>query len=244
MTSETFAKKVVTSYKESKGVFSNKVNAEDHLPAGIGKKEAALFLFYVIQLDYATKSQRLYQGAKKLYKDYPSFYSPKTILHLKKEELKKYLKDYLSPRYINEALKRYTMNSSKLLDEYEGNPLHIFQQSKSAKEALRKVREFRGFGPKIGNFLVRTMINTFDFNYQDIESILPPVDVHDVRIAYLMGFVDSGKMSSKNIQKVKEVWSNACKDAGESWLVFDKALWLLGSEGRPQSKADVINLLG
>lgn len=106
------------------------------------------------------------------------------------------------------------------------------------------MRDFRGFGPKIGNFFVRSMINTFNYKYLDIQDILPPVDVHDVRIAYLMGYTDSNKMTQKNIRKVKEIWSVGCKKGKVSWLVFDKALWLLGSEGKPKTKQDVLNLVG
>ena len=127
--------------------------------------------------------------------------------------------------------------------EYESNPTLIFTNSITAKEALKKVLEFRGFGPKIGNFFVRTMVNTFSYEYSDIENILLPVDIHDVRIAYLMGYIESDKMTQKNIKMTKELWSKACKETGESWLTFDKALWLLGSEGMPKSKSDILLLL-
>jgi len=105
------------------------------------------------------------------------------------------------------------------------------------------LKDFRGFGPKIGNFFVRTMINTFGYKYKDIDTILPPVDVHDVKIAYLLGYTDSDQMSEKNINTVKKLWNEACIKSGESWLIFDKALWLLGSEGNPRSKEDILNLI-
>ena len=162
---------------------------------------------------------------------------------MSEKDLKKYLEQYLKPRYINETINRYKVNSDKLKSEYNNNPLLIFTDSVTAKEALKKTLEFRGFGAKIGNFFVRTMVNTFDFEYPDIENILPPVDVHDVRIAHLMGYIESDKMTQKNIQITKELWSNACRDAKVSWLTFDKALWLLGSEGLPKNKQDVFSLL-
>lgn len=237
-----FVKRVVNSYRHYKGVFADHKNAEDMVPSST-KEQKALFLFYVIQLDYAMKSQRLYEGARCLFLENPEFFMPRFILNLSEASLKNYLQDYLKPRYINEAVKRYQLNSQKLLNEYGGNPLAVFEEAVTAKEALKAVRDFRGFGPKIGNFLVRTFINTFDLNYPDIEEILPPVDVHDVRIAFLMGFIESDKMSAKNIKRTKGLWSAACKECGESWLVFDKAFWLLGSEGRPSSQQDILNLL-
>ncbi len=242
MKPEQFVTNVVKAYKDEKGIFSKK-NAEDSLPKTATEKQKALFLFYVIQLDYATKSQRLYAGAQKLFQEKPDFFSPNLILQIGEHNLKHRLKKYLMPRYINEAVKRYVTNSKKLSTEYNSDPRLLFQKANTANQALQKVREFRGFGPKIGNFFVRTMVNTFNYNYPDVEDLLPPVDVHDVRIAYLMGYVKTDKMIEKNIKEVKKLWSRACKDAGVSWLVFDKALWLLGSEGQPQSKQDILQLI-
>lgn len=242
MSPENFVKIVVDKYQNFKGVFENHKNAEDLIPDSDDITKA-LFLFYVIQLDYATKSQRLYEGARRLFDKNPDFYTPKCIGNLNKKELSDYLQEYLRPRYINEAIRRYEENSTKLSQEYKGNPLNIFNTSKTAVEALKKVRRFRGFGPKIGNFYVRTMINVFDYSYPDIEDISPPVDIHDVRIAYLMGYIDSDSMSQKNITVTKKLWSNACRSAKVSWLVFDKALWLLGSEGSPKAKEDIYQLL-
>lgn len=242
MKAEEFVKIVVDKYSNYEGVFKNHINAEDMSPTK-DPLDKSLFLFYVIQLDYATKSQNLYKGAKQLYSDNKKFFNPEFILGLKETELESYLKKYLKPRYINEAINRYKLNSVALVQEYDSNPLNIFENSSTAKEALKKVYEFRGFGPKIGNFFVRTIVNAYGFEYPDIEDILPPVDIHDVRIAYFMGYIDSDDMSQKNIKEVKYLWSNACKGVNVSWLTFDKALWLLGSEGVPKSKEDILNLL-
>jgi len=243
MTPEEFVRIVVKKHQNFEGIFKDHKNAEDLAPnsSDIAK---ALFLFYAIQLDYATKSQRLYAGARKLFNAKPEFYTPEFIENLPEQELHNYLEKYLKPRYINEAVKRYKINSKSLLNKYNSNPLLIFENSETAVAAVEKVRDFRGFGPKIGNFYVRTMINTFSYNYPDIESILLPVDVHDVRIAYLMGFIVSDKMTQKNIKVTKELWSSTCVRSKTSWLTFDKALWLLGSEGRPKTKEEIFKLLG
>ncbi|OGC47593.1 hypothetical protein A2886_02290 [candidate division WWE3 bacterium RIFCSPHIGHO2_01_FULL_42_13] len=243
MTPAEFVKAVTLAYENDIGIFKNKVNAEDLIPHNASGKEKSLYLFYVIQLDYATRSQRLYDGAKRLFESERNFFKPTYILSLPQKKLEKYLTEYFRPRYINEAVRRFRKNSQLLNDDYNSDPQNIFLKSKSASEVLKRVGEFRGFGPKIGNFFVRTMINTFDYKFSDVEEILPPVDVWDVRIACLMGFVESDKMSSVNIRTVKEVWSKACRDAKVSWLTFDKALWLLGSEGRPKNGEEVLELI-
>lgn len=242
MEPDEFARKVVDAYNAGRGVFANKVNAEDHLPEGFTDLEKAQFLFYVIQLDYATKSQRLYENAKNLVQENPKALKPQYISSLSDNELKNLLSN-LSPRYINEAVTRYKKNTGKLLDDYGGDPREVFEEAETAKGAVKLTREFRGFGPKIGNFFVRTMVNTFGYDYANIEDILPPVDRHDVNIAYILGYVESNEMTDKNVQRVKKLWSNACQEADVSWLTFDKALWLLGSEGQSSSKSAVISLI-
>lgn len=45
----------------------------------------------------------------------------------------------------------------------------------------------------------RKVVNTFDYKFSDVENILPPVDVHDVRIAFLLGYTQTDQMTQKNI---------------------------------------------
>jgi endonuclease III len=239
-----FVKKVVNQYNSGKGIFRNKVNAEELIPSDLNKLNKALYIFYVLQLDYAMKSQILYKGALKLHKEYKNFFLPKNISSLSDNDLGTYLKDYLHPRYINEAVKRYKFNTRILIDKYKGDASSIFKNVGHCSEVIKRLKDFRGFGPKIGTFFIRTMINTFGYEFTDIGTILQPVDVHDVRIAYILGYTKSDKMSQSNIDFVKKIWNKACQESGVNWLIFDKALWLLGSEGRPQNKNDILKLLG
>jgi len=237
-----FVKVVVTQYTNGRGIFAKKVNAEELIPLDLDDLHKALYIFYVLQLDYAMKSQLLYSGASRLYKENNEFFTPAHIASLDEHVLAKYLKEYLRPRYINEAVTRYRINSKVLLNKYQGDPRRIFEGVSFCQDVVKRLKDFRGFGPKIGNFFVRTMVNTFNYNFADIDTTLPPVDIHDVKIAYLLGYTDSEQMSQKNIDFVKKLWNKACVDSGESWLIFDKALWLLGSEGRPKTKEDVSHL--
>lgn len=243
MKPENFVTLLVQAYQNNQGIFANKVNAEDLIPPRTNRLEKSLYLFYVIQLDYAVKSQNLYKGATELFQINSLFFTPKYLIKMPRQRLKTYLENYLKPRYINEAIERYKVNSLRLLQEFQGNPQIIFEISESAAEALKLVKSFRGFGPKIGNFFVRTMINVFEYSYSDIDNILPPVDIHDVNIAYLLGFIESKQVSLKNIKITKTLWNNACKKSGASWLMFDKALWLLGSEGNPKTKQEIFELI-
>jgi endonuclease III len=242
MKAEEFARRVVELFEKRQSVFQNKVNVEDWVPGTFNSLGKACFLFYVTQLDYAIKSQLLYEGALKLIAINPKFFLPSTILGLTEAELTEYLATYIRPRYINEAVFRYKANSQKLNDQYGGDPQRIFNDNDATK-VLKRIWEFRGFGPKTGNLFFRSMVTTFGIMYSNIDKVLPPVDMHDVRIAKLLGYVTNDDMSERNVQRVKELWNKACLDAGVNWLTFDKALWLLGSVGRPETKEDIDRLL-
>lgn len=251
LTPPQLVKLITTAYQNKAGVFVKRVNAEDHIPKNITPRQKALFLFYVIQLDYATKSQQLYNGAKKMWNLNNKYFEPKVILKTTNQQLTKLLNKYLKPRYINEAVKRWKANSQTLLDLYKGNPLNIFRNTRDAIDTMNRIKKLRGFGPKIGNFFFRSIVNTFNISLARIEEISQPVDMHDVRLTHEWGFIKSKQMSQKNIKKVKEIWQKACKEAKITmnqdknpvhgkhepsvvqaiWLIFDRALWILGSEG-------------
>lgn len=243
LTPSHFVKQVVNKFQTREGVFSEFRNVEDYVPENGTQLEQSLFLFYVVQLDYAIRGRVLYAGATKLYEEKPEVFTPSAIINLSDKDLFKVLTSYMKPRYPNEAVVRYKQNSQKLQDEYEGDPMRIFSESETAQVVLDKIHDFRGMGPKTGNLFFRSVTSFFGLQYPDIESVLQPVDIHDVRIAHLLGFVKKSDMTDKNIQRVKLLWNQACRDAGVDWITFDRALWLLGSEGKPHTKEDILKLL-
>lgn len=242
LTTSEFVSKVVAKFTARQGVFTEHRNVEDFVPSNTTELKQALFLFYVIQLDYAIKGRVLYAGATALWETNPDFFDPSEIVEMEEEDLLEILTKYMKPRYPNEAVTRFQQNSKTLIEKYNGDPRQIFNDE-SGIIVAKRIREFRGMGPKTGHLLFRAMTLHFGYSFEDIEEVLPPVDRHDVRIAYFMGYTDSDEMTDRNIQKVKEIWSKACKESGANWLLFDQALWLMGSEGKPKSQGDVLKLL-
>lgn len=243
LTPSSFARNVTNKFTAREGVFSEFRNVEDYVPNEADQLGQSRFLFYVVQLDYSMRGRVLYEGARNLFNENPGFFTPQYILNLSNAELIEILKTSMKPRYPNEAVSRYKQNSRKLEEEYEGDPMLIFTESTSATLVLEKIHEFRGMGPKIGNLFFRSMVSFFGLKYEDINSVLPPVDIHDVRIAHLLGFIEKPDMTDKNIQGVKILWSRACQEADVDWVIFDRALWLLGSGGKPKTKEDILNLI-
>ncbi len=225
---------ICNAYNNNLGIFIDKTNAEDIVP-NIDKEQQIQFLFWIIQMDYATKSSKLYQNANKLFSMNNLWLNPQYFLNISNEELLDFVRTNFRPRYANEIVKRFKANAKKLVDEYSGLAINIINTSDSAIELLSKIKEFRGFGDKLANFLLRTYIDLLKLKYSDVDKVLPPVDIHDVRLTYEWGFIQNKEMTQKNINQVKELWSNACIETKQSWIVFDKALWLIGSKGKRTS---------
>jgi len=89
---------------------------------------------------------------KELWEYDKNYFSPKMILETTDSILREIIQKYLSPRYINEAVLRWKVNSQKLIDEYDSKPIDIFQVSKDALKVEKAIRVSRGFGPKTGIF--------------------------------------------------------------------------------------------
>jgi len=231
LTTPEIVSKICSAYKQNKGVFSEKHNAEDLVPKTSIENQIQ-FLFWVIQMDYATRSSKLYDNANLLYKKNSKWIECKYILELSDKDIYSLIKENLRPRYTNEICKRFRLNGVKLQNEYTGKAINIVNKSKSAKELLKNIKEFRGFGDKLANFLCRTYIDLLNLKYDDIEDIFQPVDVHDVRLSYEWGLIKDNEMTKSNILKVKKIWQDACKSSKNSWIIFDKALWLIGSRGK------------
>lgn len=219
------------AYNKSLGIFVEKTNAEDMVP-NIEIEKQIQFLFWIIQMDYATKSSKLYEYANVLFKKNSNWLTTKYFLKMTDDKLLEFVKTNFRPRYANEIVKRFKVNAAKLDNDYTGQAINIVRTSKNAVELLANVKSFRGFGDKLANFLVRTYIDLLELKYPDIDQVLQPVDVHDVRLTYEWGFLENKDMTEKNITYVKKLWADACKEANLSWIVFDKALWLIGSKGK------------
>ncbi len=245
ITPSEFADKLTSKFLKREGLFTNTKNIEDYIPKNITPIEQANWTFYTVQLDYAMKGQILYQGSIILHQQTPQFFTPNYILNQTDQQLFQIITTYFKPRYPNEAVIRFQQNSHLLQQKYENNPLNIFSETNSATNIIKKIREFRGMGPKIGNLFFRAMTSHFKLEFPDLDDILQPVDVHDIRIARFLGFssVPENNPTETDIDSIKKLWQEACQKAKVDWISFDRALWLLGSEGKPKTKEDIIKLI-
>lgn len=235
------------AYQKKIGVFTDvKELLENQLPSNVQRRsrEHARFLFYLIFNDYGTRSSILYQKAKALYAADPALFSPTRVLNRFSgpgdPRLIASTGTKLGTRFPTETAKRWYLNSEKLCMAYEADPRAIFASSNDARKVFLRIREFRGFGPKIGALLLRTFIGCGFANLDHLEDVLMPVDVHDTRIAFWTGAVSipgqayGGGDYHRYVAQVQRVWSEACRARGLDWLEIDRALWILGSKTAPK----------
>ena len=224
------------SLKQSHGIKT----IEDYIPKDFKRdlRKASLFVAYTLLCDYFMKSVVLYQNAKRFAEEKPRFFDPIfTKKYRRKEsELAQILKENLSVRFPNEAARRWLDFSQKIINYYNGNPLEIFELE-SASEIVKRLREFRGFGHKIGNLYFRIIAGLIDKKFLDINEVYPPIDVHDVRLTYRWGIISDQERNK--VKRVRELWLNACKDANVNWFHVDRMMWIIGSRFCFQKACDV-----
>jgi endonuclease III len=203
-------------------------------------KEHALFLFYVVVNDHGMKSNRLYNSAKLLYNENPFLFNPDYVVKYYANEFDEQLIAdtgiRLGTRYPKVTAKNWYLNSQKLLSEYSGDPIKLFNSTNDAKELIKIIKSFYGFGPKIGGMLLRAIIGLgFNKSVNSVEEVLVPVDIHDSRISFFTGMIDYIDPSEvdyyKYVKDVQILILNTCNQLDIEWLDVDRALWLIGSRG-------------
>ena len=168
---------------------------ENQRPEGVAplSREHALFLFYTVPNDHGMRSSRLYGRAKELYRSQPDLFEPTAVLESFSGPLDPGLVSatgqFLSTRYPRETAKNWYLNSERIHREYADDPRNLFAVTSDARELLRAILRFRGFGPKTGGMLLRAVVGLGFAHVNGLEDVLVPVDVHDTRIAFLTGVV-------------------------------------------------------
>jgi endonuclease III len=204
---------------------------EDYTPKNFEKdlRRVCLFIAYTLLCDYFTRSVILYEKAKKFAERKPQFFDPTFLTReyaQKENELASVLRKNLGVRFPNEAAKRWLDFSQKIIKFYNANPLEIFK-SKRASEVLNKLRQFRGFGRKIGNLYFRIIADSLDGNFLDVDKVHPPIDVHDIKLTRRWKIISAEENCT--VKTVREIWLNACKEANVNWFHVDRMMWAIGS---------------
>lgn len=237
--------KVQNAFKNGQGLLSETDDlVENQLPEGVEplSKDHALFLFYTVANDHGVKSFRMYDRAKKLFLERREIFNPlwvvKNFEGLEDPVLVELTGGSLGARYPRQAAKTWYLNSTKLIKEYNGDPRELFRSTSDARELIKRIKEFRGYGPKIGGMLLRAAVGLGFSDVTGIEEVLVPVDIHDSRISFFTEILKPEEEESNGkfdyytyVKQVQKILLDSCNQLGIKWLDTDRALWLIGSRG-------------
>ena len=241
---ELVVQRVHEAFKQGKGLLAETADlVENQIPDGVKplSKDHALFLFFIVANDHGMKSSRLYAQAKMLFANHKDLFEPKYITgnfsSPDDPRLIEMTGKYLGTRYPKETAKSWFLNAQELLDKYDGDPRELLTSTPDAKALIKKIRAFRGYGPKIGGMFLRAAIGLGFAKVTGIDEVLVPVDIHDSRISFLTGIVRDNKSNNEKLNyydyvtQVQKMLLDTCNSLNLEWLDTDRALWLIGSRG-------------
>ena len=217
-----------------------------------GSREHALFLTYVISIDYMTDAEKLWKKSRDAYEFNPERFIPETILKFSPRTIETFVRD-LGARFYPSAAKTWIKISKILLDEHGGDPRNITSQSLTIAELKEKIDEFPYLrGPKLTNFYIRAMGETGLFKVKNLNELDIPVDKQVARFTMYTGVV---RLLSEQFQGcvhepplrglIEEAWRNAAKKLGTPPWKLDEPIWTVGSKlcsGRKCGKCPVEDL--
>lgn len=245
MTDTGAADDIVTTlfnaFKGREGVFADTGDLlENQIPDGVafGSREHVNFLFYLIGQDHGVKSAKLYAKAKALYGKCPQLFEPGMIIRQFSDVNCLEIADsigVLGLRYPRNASRAWLYNSRMLAEQYDCDARRIVSGT-DAMEIMKRIREFKGFGPKTGGLLFRVLVGIGVAHPDNAEAVSFPTDIHDTRIAALTKIADippsvTEKTYVSFVPRAELAWRAACSRRSLDWLVVDRALWILGSRG-------------
>jgi len=172
------ADRLFDQFYSQKGFFKGYTMPEYVLPTGMSKesREHALYLTYVISIDYMTDARKLWANARGAFNLYPERFQPSTILNLADRTLIAFLRN-LGARYPKSGAAAWKKISALLNEKYDGDPRNLTDTPLTINELRNRIDEFPNLrGPKLFNFYLRAMgenelLKISNFNELDI-----PVD--------------------------------------------------------------------
>ena len=156
------AERLFDQFYNRKGIFADYSMPEYGLPRNLkeGTREHALYMTYVVAIDYMIDAEKLWKRSRDKYELYPERFTPEEILKLSSRTVENVVKS-LGARFYSNAAKTWIKISKILVDRYGGDPRNITREPLEITEIKRRLREFPYVrGNKLSNFYIRAMGET------------------------------------------------------------------------------------
>jgi len=233
------AERLFDQFYKLKGFFEDYSMPEYVLPRNLreGSREHALFVTYVISIDYMTDAEKLWRKSRGAYEFNPERFIPETILRFSPRTIETFVKD-LGARFYSNATKTWIKISRILLDEYGGDPRNITRHPLEIADIKKRLQEFPFLrGNKLSNFYLRAMGETGLFKIKNLNELDIPVDKQVARFSIYTGVV---KLLSHEFQGcvhepplrdfIEEAWRNATNELNVPPWKLDEPIWTVGSK--------------
>ena len=233
------AERLFDQFYNHRGFFENYSMPEYVLPRNLeeGSKEHALFLTYVISIDYMTDADRLWKKSRGAYELHPERFTPEEILKISPRTVENIVKG-LGARFYSNASKTWIKISKVLIDKYDGDPRNITREPLEVDEVKRRLRDFPYLrGNKLSNFYIRAMGETGLFKVKNLNELDIPVDKQVARFTIYTGVL---KLLSEQFigcaqenpmrNLIEEVWRDAAKKLDTAPWKLDEPIWTIGSK--------------
>lgn len=248
------AERLSDQFYDHKGFFRDYSMPEYVLPRNLeeGTREHALFLTYVISIDYMTDADKLWKRSRGAYELYPERFTPEEISKLSPRTIENIVKS-LGARFYSNAAKTWIKISKLLVDKYGGDPRNITREPLEITEIKKRLKEFPYLrGNKLSNFYIRAMGETGLFKVMNLNELDIPVDKQVARFTIYTGVLNLlskqfiGCAQDEALRSlIEEAWRNAAKKLDTAPWKLDEPIWTIGSKlcsGRKCGKCPVEEL--
>ena len=232
------AKKAVEMLHSKKPPFDKEETIPEMiLPEGVepDSLEQALFLFYAVSMDSLRNADDLYKSVRGMVREAGAW----DILCMEEKELEGLIDKYMGLGASgsggpDDPLKTLMTNNNPLLRKYKGDPRNIFKGVSDIDEMIRRLVEFRQFGPGKSALLLKNYYKLGFIELEDPYDFPIKVDRHVIRISVgtgVMRFEPEGRYrTEKIVPMLRELYRKITRaekiDPGE----LDDALWVIGAK--------------
>jgi len=235
----TIAERLLDLFYNRKGFFEGYSMPEYILPDNLheGSREHALYLTYVISVDYMANAEKLWARSRGVYRLYPEKFQPETIQGLGDRTLRAFIKG-IGARFPSSGVSTWRKISRILLEKYGGDPRNITPTPLSIKEIKGKLDEFPYLrGNKLSNFYIRAMGENGLFKIANFHELDIPVDKQVARFTVYTGVLKLlserfvGCVHEEPLRPlIEEAWRNAARRHGTYPWKLDEPIWTIGSK--------------
>lgn len=233
------AGRLFNDFYNRKGVFEGYFMPEYILPRNLkeGTREHALFLTYVISIDYMTDAVKLWKKSRGAYELYPERFTPEQILKASPRTVETFVRK-LGARFGSNAAKTWIKISKVLVDNYGGDTRNITGEPLEIVEIKKRLQNFPYLrGNKLSNFYIRAMAEKGLLKVKNLDELDIPVDKQVARFTIYTGvlkllsdqFIGCAQDNPlRNL--IEEAWRHAAKTLGTAPWKLDEPMWTIGSK--------------